>query len=385
MVKIDKQIFGYRRILIAPGDIPKAASILMRRGIGVDVMSSGEIIARERDIASVRTCLSGIDHSVSDLLGIPGAFKRTKYKKGIMIGAIIGLLMIVFSSFLVWDIRIEGNSALPEAAVIYSLSEAGFSIGDIWSEKDLSAIEAKLLLFRDDISWVNINRRGSVAYVEIRERGKSEDEQDGESSGVAGFSNIVASKAGVVEEITVNSGMAAVSVGDVVKAGDILIMGVLPEEAGGGFCKAEGRVYARVYDSVCTEVSKKQEYFEISSRKINKISLKFFKFNINIFKRYGKVPDDCDIIEQTDPISLFDRAALPASITIERRVNYKKAFKSLGDDELVSISSQRHTRALSERLISSDLLKIKTKGEFIGNSYRMTSELVLLEQIGSVP
>ena len=152
----------------------------------------------------------------------------------------IVLLLRLLTAGRVWDIRIEreeGDSDFSSALILEELEEAGLAVGDRWSRIDRDGVETALLSSSSHIGWVSITRTGAVAHVKVREKTKFRGEPVAEEDG---YANIVAAFDCVIEEITVVRGFAVVSVGDTVRAGDLLISGILPEEAGGGFCRAEG-------------------------------------------------------------------------------------------------------------------------------------------------
>lgn len=379
MVRIDFLIFGYRKFEISPEDLSLATSLLLRNSIPSLITGNNTISVRERDIDKAEKIFTGkISYSVSKPLGLYGEFKSYKNKRGFFAGLALSLFLVVLSSGLVWDIRVEGNDTIPDSAVIYGLSECGFSVGDFWLTTDRSEVETQFLKENDNISWININRKGTVAYIKVIENNKGE-EADEETK--AGYSNIVANDDCIIEEITVKRGTAEVKIGDSVKKGEILISGILPEEAGGGLCYAEGQVIGRISEVVFAEVSKQSSETVEKSRECINIKLNIFNFSINIFKRYGNIDEKCDIIEDVDSFSLFGKCKLPFEIVKTYRTERKEVSKTFTNDELVRVASSRLDGLVIKRLVKCDLIKKKTYGEFTNNGYKMTSELVYLREV----
>ena len=158
----------------------------------------------------------------------------------------------------------EGNESVTDGEIILALAEEGFEIGDFWFNIDKGEIETSFLLNNKKISWININRRGSVAYVKVIESDVNHSAPDDRT----GYSNIVASSDCVIEEITVKQGTAMVKPGDVVKKGDILVAGVMPSESGGGFCYADASVIGRVSDTVSVQIDRKTEKITQNNKKL---------------------------------------------------------------------------------------------------------------------
>ena len=379
MVRIDGLIFGYRRVLVEPSEVSLAASMLLRSKINARVNSDGEILIRERDLTKMRALFSGkIAFSESEMLGALGRIKRIKNKVALITALIFSLFFMILSANTVWDIRVSGNEKMPDSAVLYVLSESGFSVGDLWWCTDRSEIETAVLSSTDSLSWININRRGSVAYVTVKEREASEDE----GTITAGYANIVADTDCVIEEITVKRGFAAVKVGDSVKAGDLLISGIEVSESGSELCFAEGSVVGRVSDSVETAVSRVNSRKVAENREVREVSIKIFGFSINIFKRYGKVTDECVIIEEISDFSLFGKCKLPIWVTVSSAMTEVTEDFSYTDEEITSIAASRLNSLTATKLASCDLVRIKTVGEYTDDGYIMKNELVYLKSVG---
>ena len=379
MVRINFLILGYRKITIPPERLSDFTSILLRAGIQSQISAKGEIIVREKDILKIKEIIQGrIEFSCSEPCGIYGRWLRLENKSVYAVATAVSLVMILFLSSLVWDIRVEGNESITDGEIIQALSDCGFSIGDIWQSIDRSEIESNFLRESKNISWININRRGVVAYVKVIEK---DDAKILEKEKLC-YSNIVASQDCIIEEITVTQGTAMVGPGDVVKKGDILIMGALPDEAGGLFCPADGTIIGRVNDSVSVYVDRKYEQKSNFRKKLYLIKINFFNFSINIFKLYGNLPIECDIIENEKTYSLFNRCKLPISLTRMFIPEYDTSSKEYSDDELVQIASDRLSCAMVSRLGSADLVRVKSYGEFTDNGYTAGAEYTFLADVG---
>lgn len=378
MVKIDALIFGYRKMSIAPDRLSTLTSILLRASVPSVINNDGTVIVRERDIDKIIDLISGrIEYSLSEPLGIYGWWKRLKYKWAILISICISITMITLLSGIVWDIRVEGNTSVTDSEVILKLRDCGFEIGDYWAGVDRSELETAFLADSEEISWININRRGCVAYIKVIEKEYNDKEiAEGDEP-----SNLVASTDCVIEEITVKRGIAVVKPGDTVKKGDILVIGALPPESGGGFCSAEANVVGRINDTVSIEVARNYEKKTDREKKLYSITLNLFKFSLNIFKRYGNLTNECVIIEDEIKCSLFNKCKLPLSVKRVYIVDYEYENAVYTDDELVKIASDRLMSLSLSRLYEADLLKIKTEGDFTDEGYRIMTHMVFLSDV----
>jgi len=380
MVKIDFWIFGYRKIFLPKEKLGPLAGILLRAGIPSSINPDGTLSVREKYIERVRGLFFGkTEYSISEPLGFVGFFLRLRHKKSCFFAALISLLLMILSNSLVWDVRIEGNKRIPDSKIANELGECGLNVGDLFFFVDRGEVEARLLKKYPDISWININRRGSVAYVTVIEREENEDSEEKEKTG---YSNIVAAYDCVIEEISVKRGYAAVKVGQTVKRGDLLISGVVPGELGDTFCYAEGSVIGRVNETVNAEC--KREYLKKSVKddSIVGLDINFFDFSINIFKNYRKNNKEYVIIKDVKTFSLLGKRKLPFETVSERCVEYEYERGVYTDSELVKKTSARLNALTSARLSECDLLRLKTVGEFTEDGYRMSSHIVFLTDVG---
>jgi similar to stage IV sporulation protein len=266
----------------------------------------------------------------------------------------------------VWDIRIESDAQVDTAAIIDTLDTLGLYVGASWSGIDTSSVENSLLLLSNDVGWVNVNRRGTVAYVEVRKKDIPDHQPH------LTYSNIVAAYDGIIESINVKSGYAVVKVGDSVRAGDLLVSGILPDSLGGGIVGAEATVIAKRQDVISLAVPSVFEQYEYSSPLLSSFSLKIFNFSVNILNFSGNFATECDIIEKTTPIFIFDKK-IPIEILSTYAIQKQSISISSTPEEMTRIASERLNSKMLELLANSTLISIKTTGGFFGDEYTLTS------------
>ena len=378
MERINRQIFGYRRIKVSEEDVQKIVALFIRSHLQSEISPEGSIIISDADFVKADALLNGkFEYEISETCGIYGFFKRIKHKPCLFITSAIMVVFLSFISNLVWDIRISGNEIISDARIVSELRDNGLYVGKYWSNLDRAEIETKMLSSSEEIGWININRRGAVAYVEVVESSKKEDEKD---ASFLKYSNIVANVDCVIEDITVKRGVAVVKPGDVVKKGDLLISGVLTAEE--GLCRAEGTVIGRMSDHVSVTTERKYVEKIETKDKLSSVSIKIFNFSSNILKKYGNLTNECDIIEDVKEYTLFGKCKLPFSLKREYYKDYSSVTKSYTDTEIVEVTSKRLEAITHSRLIGADLLRIRTYGEFIDVGYKMYSDIVFCAEVG---
>ncbi len=373
---IDKTIFGYVIFRTEPSDIKKCATALIRAGLSAKFNEKGEFKVSIFALERYEIALSGIAYTKTEIKGIYGVILKNKKRYGAFSAMFLLVLYYIFVFDLVWDIRVEGSENIPASLVMEELSSAGIDIGSRWHKLSRSEVERSLLENSDKIGWININRRGNVAYITVK--GKSDIAEEENS---AGYSNIVASVDCIIEEITVKSGIACVKAGDTVKCGQLLISGIIPSELGGGFVRAEGEILGRVSEDISVFVPKEENVVTKAGEKLTNVSVKIFGFSVNIFKSYGKNTQMCAIIEEREEFVLFG-CRLPIGIyRTYAEETYEETVKR-SEDEIVKIASYRLSKLSALKLSNAELLKMRTCGEFKDGGYEMYSSVTVLRSIG---
>ena len=378
MVKIKYWLTGYREI-IPKISFADAVAVLIRHKIPFEAIRCEKIIISESVYKRYTSDFKAEEYTVSDALGLWGIRRKIKHKIAFFSSVFLGIILVFLSGRLVWDIKISGNENIPSALVLEELSECGFSVGSIWRDTNLSKIEYEMLGKCEEISWININKIGTTALVRIIERSDKPEV----IMPSTGYANIVADRDCVIEEITVSAGTPAVKIGDTVKKGDILILGVENNERG-RLIRADGYVVGRVEEEISTSLMRDREVKTRLSEETVSVNIKIFNFSLNIFKKYGNSDKECDIIEGKRRVVLFGKYRLPVTIVVKTRVNYGEKIESYTYSELARVCSTRHRQLVKQRLLDKDLTKIRTESAFIGDSYTITSYVIYSARVGAL-
>jgi similar to stage IV sporulation protein len=376
IVRPDLFLLGYRIFTVTPEDIAKAATLFLKNKMSIKFIGN-KFAVREGYSKRVEKILSGnVEYSKSEILGFGGFLFNHRKRWGIIAALAIVILMFVFSSNRVWDVRIIGCETGNEENILKELEKCGLSGGVSWSAKSKSKIEVEMLASSEYVSWLNINRRGTVAYVTVVDKAVHDEPEQKE-----GYANIVASCDAVIEEITVMKGIAAVKAGDSVKKGDLLISGIIPDELGGGVCYAEGTVIGRCSNSVYVSISNFIEEKVEEKRSFAGMKVKFFNFSVNIFNFYRNCGSECDIIEKTKQKSLFGKN-LPLVVTKKYCIESTILKKELTAEQMAKLAREQMQKELEHLLSDATLLKIRTAGGFDNSVYTMSSDVIFTQEIG---
>jgi len=376
-MRIDYLFFGYRKITPKTACGTVFAHRLLASGLSAKIASDGSFFVFAPSLKKYMSALEGLDYEVSGLYGLPGLIYKYRKRYGIAFAIVLTVLFIIFSSSVVWDVRIEGNESLTSAQLKEALDRSGLSVGTSWNSLSQSEVETVALKQIPDLAWININRRGTVAYVTVKEK-----KSHGQAEPLYGYSNIVAAVDCIIEEITVERGIAMVKAGDVVRRGQLLISGVIPAELGGGFVRAEGEIVGRVNEKFSVTVSREEAKRVYSNEKLSELSIKIFGFSLNIFKIYGNSDNQCVIIEDKESPTVLGRFKLPLEITKIYKSDYTYETVRYDDSELVRIAAYRLSQLKAVGLSDAELLKISSSGAFCDNGYTASAEVTVLKDIG---
>ena len=194
---------------------------------------------------------SGMKVKISRKRGLPFFVKYNKARVGVIVGALVSVVFLLFSSCVLWDVEIMGNTKMKSEQLLDSLSAYNVKVGAIKSNIDTKSVEAKLLKEYPELSWVSINIFGMKAVLEVKENTDKPDIIDDNVP-----MNIVAKKDGRIISVNGYSGTNVVKENDVVLAGDLLISGIKTNQDGSEkVVRAKGKVVAETTTELHNEVS----------------------------------------------------------------------------------------------------------------------------------
>ena len=275
--------------------------------------------------------------SIEGKYGIPLLLHRYRKRKNFFILCSIILISLVAMSRFVWNIEIEGLQTIPKEEFMQELNDYGLKIGTRKSLIDSNSIINKMRLTRDDISWMGIDIKGTNIIIKIKEKEKAPiviNKSD--------YCNIVSNKTGLITKINVQDGTKAVEIGDMVKEGDVLVLGLLEGKFSGEtrYVHAIADVDAKVWYSKKEKFYYNQDIRKETGQIENKYSIKFNNFKINFTKTLSKF-QNYDTICKSKKILLFPNFYLPIEIVKKTNIEYKKISKTFTEEELIEIATEK--------------------------------------------
>ncbi len=290
-------------------------------------------------------------------LGFAAFCYRYRARVGLVIGALLGLLLFVFSSLFVWDVTVTGNETLSEREILAALEKEGLYLGAFIPSLDTELIEQRIALTVDGVSFISINLNGTVARTELRERIPNTEVVDRQTP-----SNLIASADGQIEAVEITGGVAKVRAGQIVKKGDLLASGVIESEALGGCrtVRARGNVTARTTVSHSVTVARQRNEKLYTGTTHTVLKIKFFSKTVKLFGNDSIWHDTCDRIEEERRIYLFGVIKLPIFVSRTTYAEYETRSVILSKAQALKEAEQALLALREGTLAEADILSIYT-------------------------
>ncbi len=310
--------------------------------------------------------------------GLPFLFHKYRKRKIFIALFILIIMGLIATSNFIWNIEIKGNSGISKEEIINALNENGLKIGTNKNKIDADLVINKIRLQRDDIAWIGISMKGTNAIVEIKETEKAPEIID-ESE----YCNIVSNKNASITKINVQNGTAAVSVGDIVKEGDVLVNGYLEGKYTGiRYVHSSADIEAKVWYSKKEKFYLNQEIQVPTGATEEKYTLNLNNFKINFYKTLSKF-ENYDTINESKKLMLFSNFYLPIEIIKTTNCEYENQPKTYTEEELTEIATKQLEEDLEQEIENKDNILNKQVNVYPNEDYIEVEVIYeVLENIG---
>ena len=262
--------------------------------------------------------------------GAPYFLFRFRRRQALLAGLLACCLGLFLGSFFIWDFAVEGNETVPTEEILRSLEKNGVKLGAFGISLNGEQIRNHVLLDIPELIWISVNISGCRANIQVRERTPVP-----ESRELRDPANVVARRAGLVLRIRATEGVAAVTQGSSVEAGQLLISGVEDTETVGARVLAGmGSVTARTWYTLTAHMPLDVPSKQYTGEEKTAHSLILGSHRINFFSNSSITGRKYDKITSRQPWALFG-IPLPITLTTEvyRFYEPEKASRSVQEAE----------------------------------------------------
>ncbi len=379
-------IFGYHIFECDASNTEKLLNIFMRYRIIYWGLQKNEekcvfrVLSKD---AENLISLCGAERIELRLLLVRGLFHilgRYKKRAGLFVGAIVFAATVYISGLFVWEINITGKTSVPRREITELLAAHGLEVGSYIPSLDLDAIKNRALIDSDTLSWMAVNINGTSVNIVVREI-----EGESEETAKKSPANLVAICDGQIEMLEVYEGQPTVNVGDAVRAGELLVSGIVGTDiTDPRYLHAQGKIWARTTKTVRVEIPLEYEKKVYTGEVKRQKTIKFFAKNINLFINSGNLSENYDKIEREDPLTFFGRFTVPVSILTEEYREYTYQTFNRTETEAVKLAYAELSLAVNDALRGAELLKKTVTAGFSDQSYVIECELYCIEDIATV-
>ena len=256
-----------------------------------------------------------------------------------------GILFLIYLCNIIFEVDVistnnELNNLIKKDLENYNIKK--YKLKKSYKEKE--RIKSELLeKYNDTIEWIEITDVGTKYEVQVVERKKKATEEKNE------YTNIVASKSGVLRKIYAEEGVKVVDNNTYVNKGDIIISGAITkDEEIKKIVNAKGKVYAEVWYNVniefpleytekkYTNEKKKSVYIHLGNKYISKRRFKNFERRKILSLKNRLVPFELGIEEEQKVNIINDKYTVEEAKKKAILSAKEKILQSLDKDEYIT-------------------------------------------------
>ncbi len=257
-----------------------------------------------------------------------------------IISFFISMLFLFLLSNTIFEIDVVHNDAKIRKLIKSNLQENNIDkLRIIPSFNERKKIIEKIIKEnKDDIEWLEIERKGSKLIVKVTERRMNKKEEDNEPR------HIVAKKSGIITKVEASNGVIMKKKNDYVSKGEIIVSGdIIKDETVKGQVHAMGLVYAETWYKVKVEYPLSYKEVIYLDDVKNNIVINFIGKDIPIMKNYAS-----SYLEKKH--MLIKSKVIPFSIRVEKQRKTKTKDKKYSKKKALSLAIK-----LAEEKINSKL------------------------------
>ena len=273
--------------------------------------------------------------------GLPFWLHRYRRRVGAAAGAALAAAALIASQQFLWVVRVEGCERLPESQLLNALEELGVKRGAPKGKVDALDVQQRLLYRVDGVIWVALNIRGTTATLVVKERTMPPPKIDTNVP-----ANVVAAQDGQIKRLEVTDARALLKVGDTVRAGEIIVTGVLEDRWGlTHLVRAGARVVADVPRTLEVKVPLHQQIAVPTGKVVKRRYLELGSVRLPLFL-YRGLEGDYKVVRLSRAPELLG-VELPFEVSRESYVFYEQQEETISQE--TALRDAERTLARRER------------------------------------
>lgn len=273
----------------------------------------------------IRPCAkrSGVKLRATEKCGLPFIIRPYLKRKGLIAGAVVSVAIVSLLSSCIWTINVTGNEKYTDEQIISLAASYGITPGTFRSSIDPKAIRENIKATVDGINWFSVNIDKTAVSLEVLESSGSSEILD-----LSTPCNIVSAVDGELLALEVYTGDAAITPGNAVTKGDLLISGVVERADGSSdFVHARGNAVIRTKREITKTITNTDRCYCLSE-KDNGYSLYLFSLEIPV--KHAKD----NALSRTEKAMLqYDSLALPLGIITYSKTALKEEILELNSSQ----------------------------------------------------
>lgn len=240
--------------------------------------------------------------------GLPFLIKPYTKRKGLLVGAVLSIIIVSVLSSCIWTINITGNEKYTDEQIISLAEKYGVKPGVFRSNIDAKAIRENIKATVDSINWFSVNIDKTSVSLEVLESSGNNEILD-----LTTPCNYVSTVDGELLKLEVYTGQAALTVGNAVTAGDLLISGVVERADGSSdFVHARGNAVVRTKKEITETIQ-----FTGKCGKLNNMNIRYSLYLFSLQIPFAPLTES-DICRTQSAMMQYNSTTLPLGIITDR-------------------------------------------------------------------
>ncbi len=378
---------GYVIIEVAGFSKERFLNLVVNKDIYIwDIVQKNNVLQMKVSVKGYRELKTlwrkaSVKVKIVDKVGVPFYIYKHRRRKILTVGIIVFIFTLYLMSSFVWKINITGNNRVSNEEISSFLKSSNVKVGSLKYKISPPVIENELMQNFQDLSWVSLRKKGTTLEIVVAENIPNKEIIDRETP-----VDIIAKKDGIIDSIATSEGDAVVSIGDVVKKGDVLVKSevYLREDENGKhytYVHADADIVAKTYVPVSFTVPKKVTISKYTGKNEVDFSVTVFNKNFKLSYYKKKFKNSLDYTEMKQ-LNFGKDYPLPIVFIKNIELETNLSEKELSYNEMIDLANKTiSSKIISELDFQTDVIDKKIEVLETENGLEVKGYLVVLEKI----